>query len=71
MNNLPKLAKPLLINRGCVRIGKLKKNEFPYSDLMHELSIFIFGIYGLPKLGNRYLYKEHVEKLQKSKKLGQ
>ena len=45
------------------------KNEFPYSDLMHELSIFIFGIYGLPKLGNRYLYREFVEKLQKSKTL--
>ena len=29
------------------------KNEFPYSDLMHELSILIFGIYGLPKLGKR------------------
>ena len=47
------------------------KNEFPYSDLMHELSIYIFGIYGLPKLGNRYLYRELVEKLQKSKTLGQ
>ena len=48
-----------------------KKIELPYSDLMHELSIFIIGIYGLPKLWNRYLYKELVEKLQKSKKLGQ
>ena len=47
------------------------KNEFPYSDLMHELSIFIFGIYGLPKLGNRYLYREIVENLQKTKTLGQ
>ena len=38
---------------------------------MHELSIFIFGNYGLPKLGNRFLYRELVEELQKSKTLGQ
>ena len=46
------------------------KNELPYSDLKHKLSFFIFGIYGLPKLGNRYLYRELVENLQKSKTLG-
>ena len=37
---------------------------------MHELSIFVFGIYGLPKLENRYLSRELVKELQKSKTLG-